>query len=475
MRKLLVLASFAIIAPVAIAALTAASGGVLPASTRQAETLAREILGPNDGWAAFSTGTTGGSTAEEDHVYFVTNRWDLKAALAPLAGNPPRIIIVAGTIDANVNDNNEPLTCGDYAVGTGYTLEKYLAAYDPARWGRARVPSGRLEMARAAAATVQRNRITFDIPSNTTMVGSGTDATIVGAHVRLSAADNVIIRNLTFEDAYDCFPQWDPTDGSNGNWNSAYDLISLTGAKVDGVMVGATHVWVDHCAFSDGIHPDADQPKYFGRIYQQHDGAIDVTNGADLVTLSWNRFSNHDKVMLIGSSDSGNTATGDVGKLNVTVHHNLFDGLVQRMPRVRFGKVHVYNNYYVVADGFSYAWGVGIASRIFAENNVFKVEGATTADRFIGWYKKPGSTLEVADIGIFVGETLVDGPAVDTFVNVVNEYNAANPAKPLAPTVDWWPTLYEQMDPTSEVPALVSAHSGPSKGSGAITQNRLRR
>jgi len=73
--------------------------------------------GPNDGWAAFSTGTTGGAAADEDHVYLVTNRSELKAAVASLTGNPLRIIIVAGTIYASVNDGNQPLACSDYAAG----------------------------------------------------------------------------------------------------------------------------------------------------------------------------------------------------------------------------------------------------------------------------------------------------------------------------------------------------------------------
>ena len=35
---------------------------------------------------------------------------------------------------------------------------------------------------------------------------------------------NVIIRNVTFEDTFDCFPAWDPySDGSQGNWNSQYE------------------------------------------------------------------------------------------------------------------------------------------------------------------------------------------------------------------------------------------------------------
>jgi pectate lyase len=459
MRKLIALAACGVAAGGAIVALSAAQGGGLPVSVRQAEKLARETLGPNDGWAAFSTGTTGGAAAADENVYIVQNRSQLVTALAPIAGNPPRIIIVAGTIHANVDDNNQPLTCADYERN-GYTLEAYLAAYDPAVWGTTKVPSGPLEDARKASATAQQGRIRVQIPSNTTVVGAGRDARIVGAHVRLNRVDNVIIRNITFEDAYDCFPQWDPTDGSAGNWNSQYDLISVLGGS-SSVPVGSTHVWIDHCAFNDGAHPDSAQPSYFGRLYQQHDGAIDITNAADLVTVSWNRFSNHDKVMLIGSSDSGSTANGDVGKLNVTVHHNLFDRLVQRMPRVRFGKVHVYNNYYVVGDGFSYAWGVGIASQIFAENNFFEVEGAATPGEFIDWYKKPASALERTDIGIYVGETLVNGPAVKNHVNVLNEYNADNPTKQLAPTADWWPTLYEPMHPTAAVPALVTAKAGP--------------
>ena len=119
------------------------------------------------------------------------------------------------------------------------------------------------------------------------------------------------------------------------------------------------------------------------------------------MTVSWNRFSNHDKMMLIGSSDSGSTANGDVGKLNVTIHHNLFDRLVQRMPRVRFGKVHLYNNYYVVGDDFSYAWGVGVASQIFAENNFFEVEGQRrpassstgTRSRRQRWNGRPSASM----------------------------------------------------------------------------------
>src|SRR5688572_28438448 len=71
----------------------------------------REVLPPNDGWAAFSTGTTGGSQAVTPQVYVVTNRAELIAALnngvfsSTSPSNPsnePKIIHVDGTIDMNV-------------------------------------------------------------------------------------------------------------------------------------------------------------------------------------------------------------------------------------------------------------------------------------------------------------------------------------------------------------------------------------
>ena len=72
----------------------------------------------------------------------------------------------------------------------------------------------------------------------------------------------------------------------------------------------------------------------------------------------------------------------------MTLHHNLFENLGQRAARVRFGKVHVYNNYYKIdnPDNYVYSWGVGIESAIYAENNFFWVNPGSgiTPDRFIG-------------------------------------------------------------------------------------------
>ena len=436
---------------VAAFSLVLASASSLSAQPRD---LGLETLAQGDGWAASGGGTTGGAAAAPDHVYVVTTRSELVAALndgvyppaSSTPSNAPKIIYVSGTIDANVDDDNQPLTCESYQRN-GFTIEGFLAAYDPATWGR-NPPSGPMEAARAASQAAQQARVRVRIGSNTTIVGLGKEATLQGVWLdvrRHSTAGgnptNIIIRNITFEDTYDCFPAWSPTDGALGNWNAAYDSISLR----DG-----DHVWIDHNTFADVTTADGTLPVYFGRTFQVHDGLLDITNATDLVTVSWNRFLNHDKVMLIGSSDN---APADVGRLRVTLHHNLWDGAGQRAPRVRYGRVHVYNNLYRIRNDatYSYSWGVGIQSAIYAENNFFQVDQAVTPDEVIERF-----------VGTALHEhgTLFDGPADKFGTDLVAAYNAVNDPD-LADTVSWTPSLFLPIDPARKVLPLVLGHSGP--------------
>lgn len=415
-----------------------------------------DVLPVHDGWASLPTtalpqGTTGGSSAAPERVHTVRDRNELVAALA-YPDPTPKIVRIVGRIDANVDAQGQALSCDDYArpdpqTGTLYTLDAFLAAYDPATWGRV-APSGALERARAASAAAQQARVRIRIPANTTVIGVGRDASLHGAwfDIRPGSSSgnqpmNVIVRNLSFQDSYDCFPQWSPNDGAEGNWNSAYDSISVR---------NATHVWIDRNEFRDVATDDGTLPSYYGRLYQIHDGLVDVTNESDLVTVSWNRFAQHDKAMLIGSSDS---ATADRGKLRVSLHHNLFHDLGQRVPRVRYGQVHVYNNLYVVggagAPRYAYSWGVGVESQINAQNNHFLVDRALTPAFFID--RLNGSRIQTRG-------TLRNGWPVDP----VAAYNAVNDAD-LIDTVDWTPTLYRRIDPTWSVPLLVLFGAGPQR------------
>ncbi|MER6621483.1 polysaccharide lyase family 1 protein [Streptomyces sp. NPDC000931] len=380
--------------------------------------LYHQTLAAKDGWASSGTGTTGGTKADAAHTFTVSTRAQLVKALGSVSDTTPRVIKVSGMIDANTDDSGKKLTCADYAAGTGYSLSAYLKAYDPATYGRSELPSGTQEKARAAAQARQGKNIVLKVPANTTIVGvPGTNAGLTGAMLQIQNVDNVIVRNLTFAATEDCFPQWDPTDGDKGNWNSNYDSVSLR---------GATHVWADHNTFTDAPHFDSANPEYFGREYQIHDGALDITKGSDLVTVSYNQFTNHDKTMLIGGSD-----TDSVGKLRVSLHHNVWKGIMQRAPLARIGQIHIYNNYYDVTPLNGYAPQYSINSRakaqVVAENNYWKLPSGAKAAKLLSG----DGTGSVKGSGNLVNGTVTD---------LVAAYNAAS-SKDLRTTVNWTPTL----------------------------------
>jgi pectate lyase len=417
--------------------------------------LGRETLQPENGWAASGSGVTGGSAAVDAQVYTVTNRRELIAALnngVPSSTSPsnpsnePKIIYVQGTIDANVDDANQPLACTDY-YRNDFTIEKFLETYDPAVFGRGPI-TGPVEAARVASQQAQQARVRIRLGSNTTIVGLGRDATIRGAWFDIrgtagvaNSRTNIIVRNLTFQDTFDCFPAWAPTDGALGSWNSQYDSISLRDSN---------NVWIDHNTFEDRTTADETLPLHFGVLFQVHDGLVDITNASDLVTVSWNRFRNHDKMMLIGSSD---TAAADRGKLRVTLHHNLFDGIGQRAPRVRFGQVHLYNNLYDVRStpNYGYSWGVGIESAIFAEENFFITDRTFTVDQIIDRFN--GTTLSASG-------TLVLGPRLRNPVDVISAWNAINEPD-LGFNAGWTPTLNFELLPAWTTALLVPLFAGP--------------
>lgn len=425
--------------------------------------LAHEVLGAEDGWAAVEPGTTGGALATPEQTYVVHNRAELLAALndgetpveppPPMLGQPrppprvpsnaPKIIVVAGTIDLNVDDANQPLDCEDYARD-GYTPGSFDETYNLDVWGRNDV-RGPAEEAREASSLEQEKRIRVRVGSNTTLVGRGVDARLRGVWLDIRGSEeapvsNIIIRNLTLEDTFDCFPEWLPTEGEQGSWSPQFDTISLR--RVD-------HVWIDHNTFQNSETLDALLPERLGVKYQTHAAQLMMRSASDLMTVSYNRFVDHDRVMLIGSSDS---ATGDRGKLRVTLHHNLFRNTGQGTPRVRFGQVHLYNNLYeqVGNEAYSYSWGAGFESAVYARNNVFATDASVSPDRLIRSFD--GTSLFEAGTMIDDGEPHV--------VDLVATWNESNDPD-LSRGVGWSPTLWSTVEATSSVSTTVSRESGP--------------
>jgi len=185
------------------------------------------------------------------------------------------------------------------------------------------------------------------VGSNKTLVG--TCGAEIHGHIQMTGSVNVIVRNLIVV-GYNCTDN--PSDCSGGA-----DAIT--------VERQAHHLWFDHDDISDGS-----------------DGNLDITHACDFVTVSWTKFhysgrrtdpagaaGGHQFSNLIGHSDSN--ASEDTGHLTVTLHHDWWaDNVVERMPRVRFGKVHLFDNLYSAA-GDDYCIGVGVNANIRDENNVF--------------------------------------------------------------------------------------------------------
>jgi len=217
--------------------------------------------------------------------------------------------------------------------------------------------------------------------SNKSIIGSGSGATLNGFglnvsswHDGLGAGDscdegennvttpvsNIVVRNLRFT-------------------NSADDSITI--------QCWSHHVWIDHNTF---------EPAY--------DGSVDTKRGADLVTISYNHFDSTEKTSLVGHSD--NVASLDRGHLNVTYHHNWFDRVNNRTPRVRFGYVHVYNNYW---DNQDSCMRIGPEGRIYAEANYVadagKILKASENEGSLTW-----TSSNVWDESVFggVGSDLLD-------------------------------------------------------------------
>ncbi|MBK3565393.1 MULTISPECIES: polysaccharide lyase family 1 protein [unclassified Streptomyces] len=208
-----------------------------------------------------------------------------------------------------------------------------------------------------------------DIGSNTTVLGVGSASGFTGGGLRLKKVTNVVVRNLN---------------------------ISKPVAPADGITVQAsTKVWIDHNAFSSDLD--------HGKDY--YDGLLDITHASDYVTVSWNTFKNHYKGSLVGHSD--NNASEDTGHLRVTYHHNWFDQVNSRIPSLRFGTGHFYDNYVVGAETAVHS---RMGAQMFVQNNVFRdteVAVTTNRDSDVDGYANlsgndlGGAATEISQVGTF--------------------------------------------------------------------------
>lgn len=184
--------------------------------------------------------------------------------------------------------------------------------------------------------------------ANISVIGLGRDAELFNVGLNIWDYVNVIVRNLTIHEVL--YPN---------------DAITVDECH---------HVWIDHCELyskiGEGIGVDT------------YDGLLDIKNGSRYVTVSWNYLHDHMKCSLIGHSDDASHEATDL-QLRITFHHNYFQNTDGRNPSLRFGAIHMYNNYLEnIAD-----YGVAVRQAAHAKieyNHFNSVSIPVTTNKFDG-------------------------------------------------------------------------------------------
>lgn len=161
----------------------------------------------------------------------------------------------------------------------------------------------------------------ISVGSNKTIIGGGDGATLRRVGFDVNGKQNIILRNLRITD---CNP----------------DALAFRNTH---------HVWVDHCDLSASA-----------------DGLLDFTLGSSYLSVSWTKFSDHDKVSIC---NSGTQHFEDNCRERATYHHCWFTNTTQRNPRFGYGLGHVFNNYYT--DNSSYCVGYHTQAKVVVENTLF--------------------------------------------------------------------------------------------------------
>ncbi|GAA4856242.1 hypothetical protein GCM10023310_39250 [Paenibacillus vulneris] len=196
------------------------------------------------------------------------------------------------------------------------------------------------------------SKIYIDTVNNMTIF-SANGAKIKHAGFTVKHSSNLIFRNLEFDELW----EWDELSKGDYDKND-WDFMTVE---------DDSKVWIDHCTFN-----------------KSYDGGIDVKQGSSGVTISWSLFRGDDRsgnswvtrqinyleqnpsnyAMYKFLRDQG-LSTDDIiavsagqkkqhlvgatefdsknPNLQVTLHHNYYKDMQDRMPRLRGGNVHAYN------------------------------------------------------------------------------------------------------------------------------------
>ncbi len=327
----------------------------------------------------FARNTTGGAGGE---VVTVDTREGLAAALcSSVQGNTctdhtPRIIKVAGTIDFTGSEGSATRPGCDYSSCPAPLANERLVMLNPQD-------------------THCDGRPVFDVTydaagnnplrvgSNKTLLGVGNDAVLRGKGLRIgNGADNVIIRNLTFERI-------------NSGIIFVGDAISIS---------DASRVWIDH--------------NRFNRIGRQF--IVTGYGAAKDITISWNDFDGRNEIshycngrhywnlLLLGNGDA------------ISLYNNWIRHFAGRAPDAGAGGdqlslLHIAGNLF--EDGYWHALDIGRPVRALVEGNTFHTVSVPILNGgdpgFVWADKEPPSGGHQSLCGQWLGRTCVGNPLLE--------------------------------------------------------------
>lgn len=184
---------------------------------------------------------------------------------------------------------------------------------------------------------------------NVSIIGRGSDAEFWGVGLHITAS-NVIVRNLKMYKVPQVRGQGDiiTIDGRNGPvrnvWIDHNELFNDLNTPVPGTI-------------TDPLAQEEYKKDYYDELVSGRDDVADITISYNYLHDSW-------KTSLWGSSDSDNFDR------RITWHHNHWHKVNSRLPLFRFGKGHIYNNYYQNVDTSAINSRMGAIIRV--ERNVFE-------------------------------------------------------------------------------------------------------
>lgn len=259
--------------------------------------------------------------------------------------------------------------------------------------------SGRISSSSSKIVTIKHG-------ANVSILGRGSTAELQNIGLNIRNYNNVIVRNLKIREVL--YPN---------------DALTIDECH---------HVWVDHCELHSKIGS--------GITVDTYDGLLDIKKGSRYVTVSWCYLHDHMKCSLIGHTDNSNSKALD-SQMRITYHHNYFYNTDGRNPSLRYGAIHMFNNYFNKISDYGLAARVG--AHALVENNHYNdVKLSMSTDKFPVSGQPNGYICQTGNL--FTGNT--GSP-------IISQTGCS-----------WWNIPYNYtLDPASTVATIVPANVGVGK------------